>query len=107
MKIDFSALEEQTVEHFKGGEGILHTRNYTDDRAKIMLSRLEPGASVGYHLHETNGEVMCIISGTGHFRYDDVEEPATPGTVHYCPMGHSHALINDGDTVMEYFAVVS
>ena len=71
-----------------------------------MMSRLKPGASSGYHAHEQNSEIVYIISGEGHFRYDDTTEPFSAGCVHYCPMGHSHAMFNDGDTDVVYFAIV-
>lgn len=107
MIIDYSKIEEQALMGFRGGEGELRTRNYVDSDNKIMMSRLRPGASSGYHRHEQNSEIVYIISGRGHFRYDDTEEAFTAGCVHYCPMGHSHAMFNDGDDDVVYFAIVA
>ena len=92
--------------NFKGGEGELCTRNFVDSKNKIMMSRLKPGASSGYHVHEQNSEIVYIFSGTGHFRYDDTTENFKAGDVHYCPMGHGHAMFNDGDEELVYFAIV-
>lgn len=92
--------------NFRGGEGELCTRNYVDNENKIMMSRLRPGASSGYHKHEGNSEIVYIISGQGHFRYDDTEEAFSAGYVHYCPMGHCHAMINDGSEDVVYLAIV-
>ena len=44
MIIDFEKIAEAHIEGFKGGEGKLDTRNYVDDRARIMYSTLRPGA---------------------------------------------------------------
>ena len=30
--------------------------------------------------------------------YDDTTEYLKPGECHYCPLGHSHSLINNSDT---------
>lgn len=106
MIIDFDGMAEEVLQNFKGGEGELRTRNYVDDTNKIMMSRLRPGASSGYHVHELNSEIVCIFSGTGHFCYDGAEEAFGPGSVHYCPMGHGHSMHNDGAEDVVYLAIV-
>lgn len=106
MIIDFSKMKEEAIQNFKGGVGELDTRNFVDEKCKIMMSRLKPGASSGYHKHEGNCEIVYILEGRGHFDYDGATEPVKAGDVHYCPMGHSHAMFNDGDTDLVYFAVV-
>ena len=45
MVIDFEKIAEAHLEGFKGGQGKLDTRNYVDDKVKIMYSTLRPGAS--------------------------------------------------------------
>lgn len=47
MVIDFEKIAEAHLEGFKGGQGKLDTRNYVDDKVKIMYSTLRPGASTG------------------------------------------------------------
>lgn len=106
MIIDYNKIEEETLENFKGGKGELATRNFIDSKNKIMMSRLKPGASSGYHTHEQNSEIVYIISGSGYFKYDNSVEEFRAGDVHYCPMGHSHAMFNNGDEDLVYFAIV-
>ena len=106
MIIDYSKIEEKKELNFKGGNGELDTRNFVDPKNKIMMSRLTPGANIGYHQHEMNSEVIFILSGEGHFIYDGEEEKVKSGDVHYCPMGHSHAFYNDGDNDLSYLAIV-
>lgn len=38
MVIDFEKIAEAHLEGFKGGKGKLDTRNYVDDKVKIMYS---------------------------------------------------------------------
>lgn len=106
MIIDFNQIEEQFIMNFKGGNGELNTRNFVDEKNKIMLSHLKPGANTGYHKHEMNSEIIYILSGTGHFDCDGTREDVSQGSVHYCPMNHAHAMYNDGDEDLVYFAIV-
>ena len=62
MIIDFEKIAEIHQEGFKGGKGLLDTRNYVDEKVKIMYSTLRPGASSGLHTHEGNCEVIFLIS---------------------------------------------
>ena len=106
MKIQFEQLEEQHLPGFKGGEGELLLRSYSDSRNKIMKGRLAPGASIGMHTHTGNSEIIYILSGTGKALYDGETERLLPGQCHYCPKGHSHSLINDGTEELRFFAAV-
>ena len=74
MIIDFEKIAEAHIEGFKGGEGKLDTRNYVDDRARIMYSTLRPGARSGEHRHEGTFEVIYVLSGELTFCYDGQEE---------------------------------
>lgn len=106
MVIDPLKIEEQLIMNFKGGEGELLTRNYFDDKCKIMFSNLRPGASSGMHTHEGNCEIVYVISGVATFNYDGQKETVTAGQVHYCPEGHSHYMVNETDEDLKYFAIV-
>ena len=74
MIIDFEKIAEIHQEGFKGGKGLLDTRNYVDEKVKIMYSTLRPGASSGLHTHEGNCEVIFLVSGTLTFHYDGQTE---------------------------------
>lgn len=106
MIINFNDIQENVITAFKGGKGELATRNFIDQQNKIMMSRLKPGASSGHHIHEGNSEIVYIISGNGHFVFDEDIEQVSAGSVHYCPMGHSHSMYNDGDSDLVYLAIV-
>ena len=106
MVIDFLNMEEKPVEGFKGGIGITNLRKFENELGKIIMGRLEPGATIGLHTHETNSEVIYIISGTADFIYDEGTEMVGTGGCHYCPKGHSHSMINNGKEDIVFFAVV-
>lgn len=106
MILDFDRLEPTVLPRFQGGDKQLDARMFVDEHNKILRGRLEPGASIGLHTHETSSETIYILRGTGRVLYDGAEETVRAGVCHYCPRGHAHSLINDGDEDLEFFAVV-
>ncbi len=106
MLISFDNMQETIKPNFKGGdkEAAMKIVRYEDDR--IMMGRLEPGASIGPHAHEESCEVYYFLSGTGKCQYDGAWEPVRPGVAHYCPKGHSHSLVNTGEEDLVFFAAV-
>lgn len=106
MKIDFNTLPLNVAANFKGGEGDYVSHRFVDENNKIMLGTLEPGASIGYHSHDTNSEIMYFLEGEATVLTDEGEEKLLPGEAHYCPQGHSHSLINRGEKTLVFVAVV-
>ncbi len=68
---------------------------------------LEPGASIGEHIHIDDEEVYAVMSGTGIYCADGREIPAAPGDIFVTRKGMSHGLKNSGDTPLVFFAVVA
>lgn len=106
MIIDFDKIEKKTLTDFKGGQGNTIAKMHTDELGKIMLGRLEPGAFIGLHTHETSSEIIYIISGEANYIFDDKTETARAGQCHYCPKGHAHSMINKGTEEVVFLAVV-
>lgn len=111
MLIDFNNMEEKAIPNFKGGEKQYDVKMFDHEANKIMHGRLVPGASIGYHTHVDNCEIIYILSGHGTCIGDKEkgEEaiPVNPGEAHYCPKGFSHSLVNTGDEDLIFFAVVA
>lgn len=106
MLIDFDKLDETRISRFRGGEKELAAKIFTDEQNKIMLGCLEPGASIGMHIHDTSSETIYLLAGRGKVIYDGETEVLSAGSCHYCPKGHAHSLINDSDAPLTFFAVV-
>lgn len=96
----------QEIKNFKGGKKTLRTQLFSDDSVKILHGFLEPGASIGEHVHKDDYEILFILSGCGTIIEDGVSTPIYAGDCNYCPRGHSHSLINDGVLILEFYAVV-
>ena len=90
----------------RGGEGELIRRIFVNEDTRIMRGRLTPGSTIGLHTHETDSEMIFILSGAGKVLCDGEYEPLSAGSVHYCPKGHAHSLINDGDEDLEILAMI-
>ena len=106
MNIDFEKIELSVIPNFKGGEKELAARMFFDGTNRIMKARLVPGASIGMHTHTGSCEVIFITSGHGSVIFDGEKSPVSEGMCHYCPEGHTHSLINDSDSDLEFLAVV-
>ena len=87
MLIDFSAIPETVIPHMRGGEQEVHAHMFTDAMGKVMQGRLSAGASIGLHTHETNCEVIYILSGTGKVLCDGAYEPLRPRRLPLLPQG--------------------
>ena len=73
MKLDFQAIPETVVPHFKDGEGEAHIRKYNDPQmGSIVNITLPVGSSIGLHTHKGNCEIVYVLSGAGTY-IDDGE----------------------------------
>ena len=106
MLINFDQIPETVIPHMRGGEGQVASHMHVDGDNKIMKGLLAPGCTIGLHTHDTSSEIIYILSGTGKVLCDGEYEAVSAGSVHYCPKGHAHSLINDSDADLTFFAVV-
>ncbi|MFA0815730.1 MAG: cupin domain-containing protein [Anaerofustis sp.] len=107
MNIKFDQTEETILPNFRGGEKEFSVRTFQDSANKILYGKLIPGASIGLHAHETNSEIIYILSGAGKMLTDGEWETLSVGICNYCPKGHAHSMVNDGDEDLVFFAVVA
>jgi len=104
--IDFEKTEKKVMPNFYGGDKEYRASMFTDEMNKIMKGVLIPGASIGFHKHETSSEIIFFLSGKGKVILEDGEERVEAGLCHYCRKGSSHSLVNDGDEDLIFYAVV-
>ncbi len=67
---------------------------------------LEPGASVGYHVHHGESESYFILSGTGEYNNNGILENVSCGDVTFTPSGEGHAIKNIGTDTLEFIALI-
>ena len=106
MNLDYSQIEFEPFEHFKGGEGTMFAKMFFDGTVRILRAYLPVGASIGYHQHVENCEIIYILSGKGTVNMDGVETEVAAGMSTYCEKGHFHSLTNTGTEELHFFGVV-
>ena len=85
-------------EHMRDGDGTVQITNFITGPAELnekgrLFAKitLNPGCSIGYHLHDKDAELFYIIKGTAEY---------------ICPTGESHGIANKTDEVVELAAVI-
>ena len=106
MLIDFDRIEVAELKNFYGGDGALLAKMYKDENNKILKGILESGSNIGLHTHETNSEIVFILSGHGEVLCDGELIPLSAGDCHYCKQGSSHSLRNNAEEPLVFYAVV-
>ena len=106
MILDLMEIPEKAMPNFKGGEGMAWVRMFNDDLNRILMLRIQPGCSIGLHTHETNSEIMHVLSGTARVVMDGQIEYVYAGQTHYCPKGHTHMTEPYGMQEVVVLAVV-
>ena len=107
MILNFEDMVETANKEFKGGKLTFYNKVYNDGINKVMIGRLETGASIGLHTHYNESEMIYILEGEGTVIYDQDQLPLRPGICHYCPKGHDHSVINTGEETLRFFSVIA
>lgn len=109
--------EEQRVvanENMRGGKGCVHISHlYEKDNdefygkgrlfAKITL---QPGESIGYHVHEGESEGFYVACGRVAFNDNGTVTEAAAGDLLFTGAGEGHSVENIGDDVVELIALI-
>ena len=74
MIFEYDENNLEKFENFKGGEKYIEAKMYFDGLNRFMIGHIPYGGSVGEHVHETNSEVIYVISGNGYVIYDGQRE---------------------------------
>ena len=109
MIIDFLSMQEEAKPNFKGGEKEYNVKMTDVGPNKFMRGRLIPGASIGFHTHTENQEIIYALEGEGTVvdEAGNTVEMLEPGQAHYCAKDESHSLVNRGDKDLIFCAVVT
>jgi mannose-6-phosphate isomerase-like protein (cupin superfamily) len=68
----------------------------------FIMSTLAPnGGCTDFHSHESSGELMIFLSGTGKALLGDAEYEIGPGTAMYAPPGVKHKTLNCGNDPLQ------
>ncbi len=97
----------------RGGNGqaviksVLDKGEYKGASRLVATITLEPGCSIGAHIHENEEEIFYIIKGTATYNDNGKTEILNVGDSCICLSGQEHSIANESeDEVLEIFAVI-
>ena len=100
-------------EHMRDGDGTVKLTGFINGPEELcgkgrMFSKitLEPGCSIGFHIHEKDSELFYFLSGTGEYSDNGEICTVSAGDVTICPAGTGHSSANKGDETLELIAVI-
>lgn len=99
-------------EQMRGGKGTVKIENFVsaaelNDKGRLFGKIIiEPGCSIGYHVHEHDAELFYIIKGTAVYTDGDKEITVTAGDTMVCPTGTGHCIANNADETVELVALI-
>jgi quercetin dioxygenase-like cupin family protein len=67
-----------------------------DNTMTLSVTRLTEGAGLKPHIHKTHDEIIYVIKGTMQIFVNDNWVDATPGSIHFNPMGKVHGTRQTG-----------
>ena len=111
MVLSRNEMKVENRERLRDGEGLARLTHLVDAGAEKNIRllaeiSLEPGASIGYHKHESETEYFFILSGTGLLNDDGKELEVKPGDSIITGNGASHSLKNTGSDPLVLHAVI-
>ncbi len=104
-------FQESRGDKCHGGEGFFDCKLVMepgDSKMGIEFMHddiLEPGTIFGEHLHADTEEVYYVMEGHGTAMLDGERFPVSAGDVTFVKAGHTHGIINEGDTPMRLIVV--
>jgi mannose-6-phosphate isomerase-like protein (cupin superfamily) len=67
---------------------------------------LQPGCSIGFHLHQDESETYYIYAGKAEFNDNGVLSVVTAGDVTFTGAGEGHGIKNIGSEPLEFIALI-
>ena len=100
-------------EHMRDGDGTVRLTHLISEPAELndngrLFAKLtlEPGCSIGYHVHEHDSELFYILKGTAEYSDNGEIYEVSAGDVTICPVGKGHSIANKTDEVVEFAALI-
>lgn len=70
------------------------------------LMTLNPGDSIGEHVHQGDNEIFYILSGTSEYNDNGTRVQLVPGDVAVCNDGELHGMVNNSDAPLVFIALI-
>lgn len=108
-----SEMKSAVKEQMRGGDGravvtdILSKGEYKGKARLVGTITLEPGCSIGAHVHEDEEEIFYVIEGEAVYNDNGKEEILYCGDSCICSDGQTHSIANrTSDKKLVIFALI-
>ncbi|MCK5129053.1 MAG: cupin domain-containing protein [Clostridiales bacterium] len=111
MKISPNEFIEDIRSNMKDGKGDVVINHVQKDglpeKCRLFANiTLEPGCSIGHHVHHQETEFYTILKGVATVDDDGTSIEVSAGDVVVTPNGKGHSIENTGDETMEMLAII-
>lgn len=112
MLVKSNQMTNEVREKMRGGEGWVNLAQVVTGEElpkNVRLSAvitLQPGCSIGWHVHEKETEIFYFASGAGTANDNGEKRCVSAGDVLITPDGCGHAVENSGGVPLVFFAVI-
>lgn len=96
-----------------GGDGFITVRSLINNdkemnnKGRVFAhTTLNPGCSIGYHVHNGDTEIYYIYSGKAEYNDNGTIVTVEAGDVTFTPSGEGHGIKNIGDVPLEIIALI-
>ncbi len=86
---------------------LLGPQNSGAKNLNFGLATFPPDSKAPPHMHETQEEIIFILSGRGKFATAERTVPLEPGTAVFIPPGLEHQIVVTGDETIKLVTVFS
>lgn len=97
----FGGTGNVTIRHLLNGSEEMFAKGRT-----FAHSSLEPGCSIGYHVHNNESETYYIYSGTAEFNDNGEITTLSAGDVAFTGPGQGHSIKNIGNSTLHFIALI-
>lgn len=91
-------IDKTEIENMRGGNGVItlyKVKEKPDNLKLLMKIVIPPKASIGYHEHIDDTEVMYIVDGVATINDNDVTYNVEKDNIHICFKNNKHSVTNN------------
>ena len=105
-------MSSEIKEALRGGRGsvqlttLLQPGEYKGKARMVARITLDPGTSIGPHVHEDEEEIFYILNGSADFDDNGEIKRLEQGDVCLTTGGQRHSIANAGDTTLDLLATI-
>ncbi len=105
-------MQIDVVKNMAGGDGevticrLLGEKELNGKCGLYAQVTIQPGSSLGYHVHHNESETYYILSGEAEYNDNGTPRMVKAGDVTYPPAGCGHGLRPVGDQPVVFMALI-